>query len=209
MRRVFLAAVVGFGVAACGATAPVVETPPVPDTQPAPPPLNAAFLPANTHLQVELVSDLDAETARTGDVFTVRVVEPIIAQNSAVVVPDGSLVTGLVTGVAAGDQAAIRLNFVRMSVRGVTHPMSAAVVSTELSPAPDPEQTAEDAAAAAAAGAVLGAVITGALRDALVGAALGTGAGTIISLGTGDTDPVLPAGTQMTIRTRDRLDLRH
>lgn len=212
MRRAFAVAVAAFGIAACGTTRPVVEPTPAPDVQPAAPPPNAAFLPANTHLNVKLDADLNAETALVGDVFTVTVLEPLIAQNNATVVPENTVITGLITGVvrATGvdDQAAIRLNTVRMNLRGVSHPLSASVVRTELSPPPDPDEVADDTAADALAAAALGTVITGELRIALI-ASLGPGAGTIVSLGTGESAAVLPAGTQMTIRTRDRIDLRN
>jgi hypothetical protein len=216
MRRAFAVAVAAFGIAACGTARPVVEPTPAPDAQPAAPPPNAAFLPANTHLNVKLDADLNAETAQVGDVFTVTVLEPLIAQNNATVVPENTVITGLITGVvrATGldDQAAIRLNTVRMNLRGVSHPLSASVVRTELSPTPAAEPAADDdaddAATDALAAAALGTVITGELRIAMI-AALGPGAGTIVSLGTGESAAVLPAGTQMTIRTRDRIDLRN
>lgn len=213
MRRVLTVVVAAFGIAACGTARPVADPAPPPDAQPAAPPPNAAFLPANTHLNVKLDTDLNAETAEVGDMFTVTVLEPLIAQNNATVVPENTVITGLVTGVGRatvnGDQAAIRLNTVRMNLRGVSHPLSASVVSTELSPAPDPDDAADDPATDAVTRAVLGAVITGELRNALISASLGPGAGTIISLGTGEAAGVLPAGTQMTIRTRDRIDLRN
>lgn len=217
MRKIITATVIGaFGLGACQTTPEPV--PAEPAAQPAPAaaaaPANASELPAGTDLQVELDATLSTEESRVGDRFTVTVTEPLMATNGETVIPEGSVITGLVTGLDdsdhAGDQAAIRLNFLRISVNGVSHPFSADVLETDVRMEADRDERDVERAATvgAVAGAVLGAVIGGDLRDALVGAALGAGAGTIISLGTGDVEAVLPEGTRMTVRTRERMQLR-
>jgi hypothetical protein len=65
--------------------------------------------------------------------------------------------------------------------------------------------TIEKVGAGAAAGAVVGAIIGGSLKDILVGGALGAGAGTIISLGTGDQQNSLPAGSELDLRVTQRV----
>jgi hypothetical protein len=56
---------------------------------------------------------------------------------------------------------------------------------------------------------VLGAVLSGGeLNKILLGGALGAAAGTVISLGMGDTEAVLPAGTRMTLQTTQTVSLR-
>jgi hypothetical protein len=210
MRRLMMVGLAaGIGLGACQ-TLPA-ETAPATAPMPAPPPPDASFIPAGTVLNVELNTELKT-TSRVGDTFTVTVTEPLIATNAQVVVPEGAVITGMVTGVGAvrGEEpAAIRLNFLRINIRGISHPLTAEIASTHV---PMQEHAGHDAARAAAtgaaAGAVLGAILTGELRDALIGAALGAGAGTIISLGTGDVEAVLPEGTRMTIRTFDRISLR-
>jgi hypothetical protein len=210
MTRKLMAILAG-GVLAGGCAAAPVETAPV-SPMPAPPPADARAIPAQTVLNVLLDRELSPATARVGDTFTVSVEEALVARNGAVVVPEGTVITGMVTGVGpAGEPgpAAIRLNFLRINLAGISHPLSADIASAELPAdarrAGDP---ARAAAAGAVAGAVLGAVITGELRDALIGAALGAGAGTVISLGLGDVEPVLPAGTRLELRTLDRVELR-
>ncbi|MEX1184139.1 MAG: hypothetical protein WEF86_12985 [Gemmatimonadota bacterium] len=212
MRILVTAAVLGsLLVAGCATTAPAAqERAREADTQPAPVPATNRILPGNTYLAVALTSALDARTSRIGDRFTATVTEELIAQDGSIVVEEGALLTGLVTGVlpsgTPGDQAAIRLNFVRIHIDEAIHPFSAAIMETELVPAPETE--ADTTGAGAPVGAVLGAIVGGELRDLLITAALGPGAGSIISLGTGDAEPLLPAGLDMTIRSLDPIQLR-
>lgn len=196
-----------FGAAACMSAPPDgVREPPTAASESAPPPANATVLPAGTDLQVTLNQSVGAESHRRGDTFTVSVVEPIVALNGATVVESGAVLTGMVTGIAVadsvGDQAAIRLNFLRIELDGITHPLSAIILETDLSGAADPDELLT------AAGTARGVVITGDLREALITSGLGVGAGTIVSLGTGTVPAVLAADTRFTIRTIDRLELR-
>jgi hypothetical protein len=214
MRRIMMTALAaGFAVSAC-ATAPV-ETAPVTSAQPAPPPVDGSYIPAGTHLQVTLDQELNTTNSRVGDSFTVTVTEPLIAANGQTAVPANATIQGMVTGVAqpgGSDPAVLRLNFLRINVDGAWHPLTAEIATTHVPMEGghrDHAQTAQAAVAGAAAGAVLGAVISGRLRDSLIGAAIGAGAGTIISLGMGGaTEAVLPAGTHMTLRTADRVQVR-
>jgi hypothetical protein len=68
---------------------------------------------------------------------------------------------------------------------------------------------ARGAATGAAAGAVLGAIIGGRdLDDIIKAGAVGAAAGTVISLGVGNVEHVLPAGTRMTIQATQSVALR-
>ncbi|HSJ24255.1 MAG TPA: hypothetical protein VK929_06290 [Longimicrobiales bacterium] len=213
MKNMWMAVVAGgLAMSAC-ATMPVEEVQPAP--QPAPPPPDASYIPIGTHLEVELQDELNTTTSRVGDSFVVTVTEPLVAANGQTVVPEGTRIQGMVTGVAQPgdrDPAVLRLNFLRVEVNGAWHPLTASIAGTEVpmdARGPGARQHAQAAATGAVAGAVLGAVITGRLRESLIGAALGAGAGTIISLGmSGPNEAVLPAGTQMTLRTEDRVNLR-
>jgi hypothetical protein len=211
IRRVLAAACVG----ALGACAPAATQTPEPViSQPAPPPPNANAVPAGTDLSLRLNSELAAENVSVGQTFTASVENALVATNGDVVIPAGATVTGMVTGVnpaaGTGSPAAVRLNFLRIGIDGTTHPFTADILSTQVPATTDTglSDTARAAAVGAAAGAVLGAVIGGDLRDALIGAAIGAGAGTIISLGTGDAEQVLPEGTRLNVRTRDTISLR-
>jgi hypothetical protein len=213
MRKMLTAVVAGgLAMSACQ-TLPVETAAPAP--QPAPPPPNATYIPAGTHLQVQLETELNTTTSRVGDSFIVTVTEPLVATNNQTVVPAGTQIQGMVTGVAqpgGRDPAVLRLNFLRINVDNAWHPLTAEIAGTHVPMAGgqrEPGQTAQAAVAGAAAGAVIGAVVSGRLRDALIGAALGAGAGTIISLGMGGpSEAVLPAGTHMTLRTADRVQFQ-
>jgi hypothetical protein len=213
MRKTMVAALVGgLLTSAC---APVAEQmAPQPAPQPAPPPADATAIPSGTHLNVTLDQELNTTDTRVGDSFIVTVNQALVATNGAVVVPQGTQIQGMVTGVAAPggrDPAALRLNFLRINLDGEWHPLTAEVAGTHvpMDTRQDHAQHAQAAVTGAVAGAVLGAVVSGRLRDALIGAALGAGAGTVISLGMGTpTEAVLPAGTHMTLRTADRITLR-
>lgn len=211
-RMTFAVLAMGLAASACQ-TMPVETVTPAP--QPAPPPPDASYLPAGTHLNVQLNEELNTTTSRVGDSFTVNVLEPVIAANGQVVVPAGTMIQGMVTGVAqpgGRDPAVLRLNFLRINVDNAWHPLTAEIAGTHVpmeGGRTDTQRHAQAAVTGAAAGAVIGAVITGRLREALVGAALGAGAGTIISLGMGGaTEAVLPEGTHMTLRTADRVNFR-
>jgi hypothetical protein len=208
MNRIAAAALAGLTAAAC-ATAPVETEAPMTAGQPAPPPPNAFSIPAGTVLHVRLTQELNTAATRVGDTFTATAVEPLIAANSQTVIPEGSVFTGMVTGIGATEegQSVIRLNFLRVALDGVSHPLSAVVLDTAAPDQAVPEETREPVTGAAV-GAMLGAVIGGDLRTALIGAVLGAGAGSVVSLGTGDVEPALPAGTLLRIQTRDRVDLR-
>jgi hypothetical protein len=213
MTRFTLAALAcGIGLAACAPAATTVPDPVV--MQPAAAPANASAIPAGTDLRLRLDTELAAERVTTGQTFSATVQEALVATNGDVVIPANATVTGMVTGVdpagGEGRPAAVRLNFLRIDINGTSHPFTADILRTHVPATEEPgvSDAVRGAVVGAAAGAVLGAVIGGDLRDALIGAALGAGAGTIISLGRGDAEQVLPAGTHLDVRTRETISLR-
>jgi hypothetical protein len=182
---------------------------------PAPPPADAeaAIVPTGTELQVELSQELNANENEVGDQFTAVVKEDVSASGQ-VIVPQGSEVMGRITGIdgsdRVGDQAALRLAFETIKINGTTHAFNADVTDVDVSTRDRAgiEDVGEKAAVGAAAGAVLGAVIGGSLKDILVGGALGAGTGTIISLGLGEVEAALPAGTELMLRTTRQVAMR-
>jgi hypothetical protein len=213
MSRMLMTVLAGGLAASACATAPLPEALPTP--QPAPPPPDASFIPSGSHLTVTLNDELNTTDTRVGDSFIVVVNEPLVAANGETVVPTGTRIQGMVTGVAqpgGRDPAALRLQFLRIELDETWRPLTAEIAGTHvpMDRQADHAQHARAAAAGAVAGAVLGGIISGGrLRDTLVGAAMGAGAGTIISLGVGTPDEaVLPAGTHMTLRTAERISVR-
>jgi outer membrane lipoprotein SlyB len=186
---------------------------PTPTVQPAPPPPTADALPTGTVFNARLDQRLSATESNVGDRFTATVTQPIVAANGHVAVPEGAQIHGVVTGTQApersGDQAAIRVNFERLTFQGRSVPFNANVVDTDARLQQDRlARAATGAVIGGATGAVLGAVIGGELRDILIGGAIGAGAGTILSLGLGNVEPALAAGTVLTVQTNQHVALR-
>jgi hypothetical protein len=209
MQRIFAAAAaVAFAAAGCSTNTARVETgPETISTQ------VRSTVPPGTTILTELDNTLSAKDNKVGDRFTMTVKEDVM-NGSTILVPKGSTISGRVTGVdpisSEGDQAAIRLDFESLNINGRSHSLNAEVTDVDvgLTDRARSGDTRRDAAVGAAAGAVLGAVIGGSLKDILIGGVLGAGAGTIISLGRGDVESQLPRGTDMTLRTTQRIALR-
>ena len=177
-------------------------------------PVDARTLPGGTVLSVRLDQEIGTKASKVGDSFSATVENAVVASNGATVVPAGARVYGKVTGLDnsdhVGEAAAIKIDFERLTVSGRDYPFNAKVTATNLQTRGDSrETTLKKAGVGAAAGAVLGAVLSGGdLDKILLGGALGAAAGTVISLGMGDTEAVLPAGTRMTLQTTQTVSLR-
>lgn len=177
-------------------------------------PVNASSLPTGSVVNVTLDQQVGTKASKVGDTFTATVTDAIVASNGQTVVPAGTKVYGKVTGLQesnnAGQKAAIRLDFERININGTDRPFEANITATNLQTTGQDtrEETLKKAGIGAAAGAVLGAIVSGAdLTAILGGAAIGAAAGTVISLGTGDVDAVLPAGSKMTLQTTQQVVL--
>jgi hypothetical protein len=178
-------------------------------------PVDSRTLPSGARLDIRLDNEIGTKVSKVGDTFSGTVNTAVVASNGETVVPVGSKVYGKVTGLDnsdhAGEPAAIKVDFERIEVQGQSHPLSARVTATNLQTrgADTRDETLRKAGVGAAAGAVLGAVLSGGdLSKILLGGALGAAAGTVISLGTGDVEAVLPAGTRMTLQTTQSVALR-
>ena len=177
-------------------------------------PVSANSLPTGAVVNVTLDQAVGTKTSKVGDTFSATVVDAIVASNGQTVVPAGSKVYGKVTGLQDSDnatqKAAIRLDFERINVNGVERPFEANIATTELQTVKEESrnETLKKAGIGAAAGAVLGAVLGGGdVSKILGGAAIGAAAGTVISLGGGDVEAVLPAGSKMTLQTTQQVTL--
>jgi len=179
-------------------------------------PMNGAVLPAGTTMRVKLNETIGTISSHDGDQFTASVMEGVRAQNGVDAVPVGSMVFGRVTGLhqsaVPGEQAVIRLAFDSLRIRGMSYPFDGTItnvnVQTEQTD-PTKASVAKEAGVGAIAGAALGAVLGGAeLSKIITGGLLGAAAGTVISLGTGSTQAVIPAGTRMTLRSTETVSLR-
>jgi hypothetical protein len=212
MRKTGTALIVGLAVAAGACRPAVVETGPAPAPAAQPAPLDASAIPMGTLLETRLNHTLGTEQSAVGDRFTVTTTHALVARTGELVVPEGAVLTGVVTALqpsrTAGDPALIRVDFESIQVQGRTLPVAAEVVDTDarLRHTTDP---ARAGVTGAVAGAVLGAVLRGAtLENIAVGAAVGAAAGTVISLGLGDVAAEIPAGSSMTVRVNQPVPLR-
>lgn len=179
-------------------------------------PVNRNSLPSGTSMNVRLNESLGTSSSHEGDRFTATVADPVNAQNGATAVPAGAMVFGHVSGMHAAilptEQAVIRLAFDSLNFNGRSYPFDASISSVDVqnqAANATTSSTVRGAATGAAAGAVLGAIISGGdLGKIISGGLLGAAAGTVISLGTGSTQSVIPAGSTMTIRSTQSVQIR-
>jgi hypothetical protein len=145
--------------------------------------------------------------------FTATVSNAVVAQTGEQMIPVGARVFGHVTDVhsgnAIGQQSYIRLAFDSLTFRGREYPIDATVSNVNVRNDVNKSGATRGAVTGAAAGAVLGAIISGGdLGKIVTGGLLGAAAGTVISLGTGDVESVIPAGSSMTLTTSSPIVLR-
>ena len=179
-------------------------------------PANRNYLPAGTTMSVRLNESLGTVSSKEGDRFTGTLIDPVVATNGATAVPAGALVYGHVTGLHSAtlptEQSVIRLDFDSLSFNGRTYPFDASISNVTVkneATNPTTSSTVKGAVTGAAAGAVLGAIVSGGdLSKIISGGLLGAAAGTVISLGTGGTQAVIPAGSTMTVRSTTGVQLR-
>jgi hypothetical protein len=178
-------------------------------------PVNANTLPAGTTMTIQLDQTLGTKSSHVGDQFTATTTQPVTAQNGRTVVPTGALVYGHVTGLhnpsITGEQALIRLDFDSLTFSGRRYPFDASINSVAVAgrTTGSTSSTVRSATIGAAAGAVLGAIISGGDLDKILGGGLlGAAAGTVISLGRGEVESVLPAGSTLTVRSTETVAIR-
>jgi outer membrane lipoprotein SlyB len=214
MRSSYLATglVVGVLLAGCARQATVESTG---DVAISSSPADARTLPSGTTLDIRLDQEIGTKSSKVGDSFSATVVNAVLATNGVTAVPAGAKVYGKVTGLdnsdRVGEPAAIRIDFERIDVNGVSRPLYAKVTATNLETrgGDTRNETLKKAGIGAAAGAVLGGILSGGdLDKILIGGAIGAAAGTVISLGVGDVEGVLPAGTTLQLQTTRTVALR-
>lgn len=175
-------------------------------------PANARTLPTGATLHAKFDESIGTGTSHVGDNFTATVTRSLMAKNGAVVVPAGARIHGRVTGLhkaGIGQRSVIRLDFDRLSFGGKTYPFEANVSNVTVKQRLDKSDAGKKIAAGAIVGGALGTIISGAeLSGLITGGVLGAAAGTVISLGTGDVESTIPAGSEMTLTTTKTVALR-
>jgi len=149
-------------------------------------------LPAGTHFRARINESLSSKTARIGQTFTANVVEPVYSSSGAVLVPEGSVLTGRVDSVVpaakGGKPGSIDVSFRRLRTPNGTSRVINGMMTDLIA---DKGKTDNEGTVSGdrmkhrkvifiggggAGGAILGAAIGGG-KGALIGGLLGAGGG--------------------------------
>ena len=154
-------------------------------------------IPVGQELDVRLQATLSSETATVEQRFEATTAADV-RQGGKVLVPAGSVVRGVVSGVDKAGRVEragrLTLSFDQLVVGGRTIPMRA--TATRVFESGGLREEGETAAVGAGVGGIVGGILGG-LRGALLGAVIGAGGAIAATEGK---DIVLPAGTIIRIR---------
>ena len=154
-------------------------------------------VPTGQELDVRLQSTLSSETAAVEQRFEATTAVDLM-QNGRVLVPAGSVVRGVVSGVEKAGRVErtgkLTLSFDRLSVRGRDHEIRA--TATDVFKSGGILEEKGTAGVGAGAGAIVGGILGG-VKGAVLGAVIGAG-GAIAA--TDGKDVELPAGSVVRIR---------
>lgn len=212
MRRIafWLALGASLGLGACRTAN--VTTGPEPTTETAQVPAGSTTLQAGTPLKVQLKDTLSTQSSKVGDAVHATVVEPIQDAAGKTLVAAGSEVDGTVTelqpSTGVNKPASVRVNFDKLSTSAGTEPIAAQVVEAKPEVKQNTARAEKGAAIGGLGGVAAGAILGHSLKGAVIGGVLGAGAGTAISLGTGEVQASLPAGTPMTLQLTQPVDVK-
>jgi beta-barrel assembly-enhancing protease len=159
------------------------------------------FVPSGTVLAVEFQQTLSSANSQAGDLFTARVLEPVLV-DGRVAIATGSIVSGRVVNALPakkiGGKAQLNLEFTSLRIAsGDNSPISASFRGQAKS------QTTKDAATiggAAAGGAVVGRAIGKDTRGTVLGAVVGGAIGTGIAASNKGQEVTLPEGMSIEIQ---------
>jgi type IV secretory pathway VirB10-like protein len=164
-------------------------------------------LAAGTELQLVLERGLSSATSHVGEAVTARVARAT-APDGRIVLPGGTVLKGKVYRADAAGRVSgksrLAVDFDRIVVRGVEHKLDTTAIDVE-----GPDSHGRDAAivgGSTVGGAIIGGILgggSGAKKGAIVGVLGGTGA----VLATRGKDVEIPAGSNWTVRVKDRVAL--
>jgi hypothetical protein len=162
-------------------------------------------VPAGTHLDLTLNSELSSRKNKPGDTFTAKVFSDVRDASGTIVIEEGSTVNGSVVAVKPAPNRrtpgtlTIALSTVEMN--GKTFPIRATVdsVQREYRKQPIDAKDAAKVGVGAAAGAVVGQVISKNTKGTVIGAVVGGIAGAGVAAETKDLDIVIPDGSHILV----------
>jgi hypothetical protein len=162
-------------------------------------------IPAGQEMDVRLQSTLSSETAQVEQRFETTTAVDLM-QNGQVLVPAGTIVRGVVSGVDPAGRldrsGRLTLSFDQMVVNGREIPMRA--TATQVFESGGIREEAGTAGVGAGVGGIIGGVIGG-LKGAILGAVIGAG-GAIAA--TDGKDITLPAGAIIRLRLDTPVDVK-
>src|SRR4029078_1873002 len=104
-------------------------------------PVTADFIPAGTTMIGRFDQSISTSN-RDGDRFAVTVTNPVYAQNGAVAIPAGAVLTGVVTGVHSakvpGERNVIRLNVNELHMNNRAYPFSGNISNVQVENSSNP-----------------------------------------------------------------------
>lgn len=175
----------------------------------------AAVLPEGADVSVRNDQMLSTEKTKVGDRLTMTVWSPVTAKNGEEIVPRGAKVYFKVTGINDSSdpmrRALIQLDVQNLEFRGKLYPLQAILtdVSQVVERKKSTGEIVQRTGTPVFAGNTIGAIIVGAELEAILKAGVfGNGMGTVVSLGLGDVEHVIPAGTPMMLRVTETVVLR-
>lgn len=177
---------------------------------------------ANTKVRVRMEDTIDSKTARVGDRFETRTVEPIYSTNGAVVIPEGSTIVGRVTAATAarkgGKPGTIDVSFVQVRLpNGATRAINGSLGDLDTKDAKsNNEGTASGdkmkyrkpifIGGGAAGGAILGGAVGGG-KGALIGGIIGGVGGLIGENQTKGENAEVKSGTEFGVVLNQAISL--
>lgn len=165
-------------------------------------------MPSGTAIKVAVAARVTSETAQPGDTWTGTVQEPVTV-GDRIVIPAGSQVTGVVSGVKAaekGSRAFLVMSVRSIDVNGKSYPVSASADS--LIAGSTRARNVGAVAGGAAAGALLGKAIGGGGKGALIGGLIGAGAATGAVAASKGYQVEVKEGAEMTFSVNQSVTMR-
>jgi hypothetical protein len=182
---------------------PPVDSAPVSEAQPTPPPqaLSELVVPADSVLGLQLETTLSSERAQVEDLVDAKVTRDVRV-GDRVAIPAGSRVIGSVVQVGRGGKVKERASLsIRFHTIVLPDSTRLAITTDAISRESESRtsQTAAKIGGAAVGGAILGAILGGS-RGAAIGGTLGAAGGTTAVMASDRATVVLPSGTLLTVR---------
>ena len=160
-------------------------------------------VPAGTHLDLTINSELSSRKNKPGDTFTAKVATDVRDPSGTIVINEGSTANGNIVAVKPAPNrrtpGTLTLALTTIESNGKTFPIRATIdsVQTEYRTQNINGRDAAKVGAGAAAGAVVGQILSKNTKGTVIGAVVGGIAGAGVAVETKDLDIVLPDGSHI------------